>query len=62
VRFGDDQYGVIDDINGKFLIETNHGAPTAKSCFTTGDAKLERRCAEKAEPLEGPRHRVASCL
>jgi len=27
---GDDDYSVIDDVGGKFLIETNHGAPNGK--------------------------------
>src|SRR6266550_7240297 len=27
---GDDNYSVIDDVGGKFLIETNHGAPNGK--------------------------------
>ena len=39
-EIGDDSYGVIDDVNGKFLIETNHGAPNGKVVLYDPQTKM----------------------
>jgi len=50
---GDDSYGVIDEFNGKFLIETNHGAPNGKVVLYDPQTKTWKDILpEKAEPLE----------
>ncbi|HXI62276.1 MAG TPA: prolyl oligopeptidase family serine peptidase [Pyrinomonadaceae bacterium] len=50
---GNDGYSVRDDINGKFLIETNHGAPNGKLVLYDPAAKTWTDIIpEKSEPLE----------
>jgi prolyl oligopeptidase len=50
---GNDGYSVRDDINGKFLIETNHDAPNGKVVLYDPAAKTWKDIvAEKAEPLQ----------
>jgi prolyl oligopeptidase len=52
-EIGDDSYRVIDDVNGKFLIETNHGAPNGKVVLYDPQAKTWKDIApERPEPLE----------
>ncbi len=52
-EIGDDSYGVIDDVNGKFLIETNHGAPNGKVVLYDPQTKTWKDILpEKPEPLE----------
>ena len=52
-EIGDDSYGVIDDVNGKFLIETNHGAPNGKVVLYDPQTKTWKDVLpEKPEPLE----------
>jgi prolyl oligopeptidase len=52
-EIGDDSYGVIDDVNGKFLIETNHGAPNGKVVLYDPQTKMWKDVLpEKPEPLE----------
>src|SRR5215471_14567360 len=48
-----DSYGVLDDIDGKFLIETNHGAPNSKVVLYDPAAQTWKDVIpEKPEPLE----------
>jgi prolyl oligopeptidase len=48
-----DQYGIIDDVNGKFLIETNHEAPNGKVVLYDPATKSWKDVIpEKPEPLE----------
>jgi prolyl oligopeptidase len=50
---GDDSYGIIDDVNGKFLIETDHGAPNTKVVLYDPATKAWTDVVpEKPEPLE----------
>ncbi len=52
-EIGDDSYGVIDDVNGKFLIETNHGAPNSKVVLYDPQTKTWKDIVpERPEPLE----------
>jgi prolyl oligopeptidase len=52
-EIGDDSYGVIDDVNGKFLIETNHGAPNSKVVLYDPQTKSWKDIVpERPEPLE----------
>jgi prolyl oligopeptidase len=52
-EIGDDSYGVIDEFNGKFLIETNHGAPNGKVVSYDPQAKSWKDIVpERPEPLE----------
>ena len=52
-EIGDDSYNVIDDVNGKFLIETNHGAPNGKVVLYDPQTKTWKDVLpEKPEPLE----------
>ena len=52
-EIGDDSYGVIDDVNGKFLIETNRGAPNGKVVLYDPQTKTWKDIvAERPEPLE----------
>jgi len=52
-EIGDDSYGVIDDVNGKFLIETNHGAPNGKVVLYDPQTKAWKDILpERPEPLE----------
>jgi prolyl oligopeptidase len=52
-EIGDDSYNVIDDVNGKFLIETNHGAPNGKVVLYDPQTKTWKDILpEKSEPLE----------
>jgi prolyl oligopeptidase len=52
-EIGDDSYGVIDDVNGKFLIETNHGAPNSKVVLYDPQTKSWTDIVpERPEPLE----------
>jgi prolyl oligopeptidase len=52
-EIGDDSYGVIDDVNGKFLIETNHGAPNGKVVLYDPQTKVWKDILpEKPEPLQ----------
>ncbi|MFN2577056.1 MAG: prolyl oligopeptidase family protein [Pyrinomonadaceae bacterium] len=48
-----DGYSVRDDINGKFLIETNHGAPNGKiALYDPATKTWSDVIAEKSEPLQ----------
>lgn len=48
-----DRYNVIDDLNGKLLIQTNHGAPNGKVALYDPAAKSWKEIlSEKPEPLE----------
>src|SRR5258707_9914115 len=53
-EIGDDEYGVVDDVAGKFLIQTNHNAPNGK--IVLWDPKNPQSWVdvipEKPEPLE----------
>jgi prolyl oligopeptidase len=52
-EIGDDSYGVIDDVSGKFLIETNHGAPNSKVVLYDPQTKTWKDIVpERPEPLE----------
>ncbi len=52
-EIGDDSYGVIDDVNGKFLIETNHGAPNGKVVLYDPQTKTWKDILpERPEPLQ----------
>ena len=52
-EIGDDSYSVLDDVNGKFLIETNHGAPNGKVVLYDPQAKTWKDILpERPEPLE----------
>jgi prolyl oligopeptidase len=52
-EIGDDSYGIIDDVNGKFLIETNHGAPNGKVVLYDPQTKSWKDILpERPEPLE----------
>ena len=52
-EIGNDSFGVIDDLNGKFLIETNHGAPNGKVVLYDPQTKTWRDVLpERPEPLE----------
>jgi prolyl oligopeptidase len=49
----DDSYSVIDDVNGKFLIETDHNAPNSKIVsYDPATKKWTDVVPEKPEPLE----------
>jgi len=48
-----DSYGVLDDVNGKFLIETNHGAPNSKVVlYDPANQTWKDVLPEKPEPLQ----------
>ncbi len=53
-EIGDDEYGLVDEIAGKFLIQTNHNAPNGK--IVRWDPKHPQKWTnvipEKPEPLE----------
>ncbi|HYX27435.1 MAG TPA: prolyl oligopeptidase family serine peptidase [Pyrinomonadaceae bacterium] len=50
---GNDGYRVIDDVNGTFLIETNHGAPNSKVVsYDPATQTWKDVVPEKPEPLE----------
>lgn len=50
---GNDSYGVLDDLNGKFLLETNHGAPNGKVVlYDPANGSWKDVIPEKAEPLQ----------
>jgi len=52
-EIGDDSYSIVDDINGKFLIETDHGAPNSKVVLYDPATKAWTDVIpEKPEPLE----------
>ncbi len=52
-EIGDDSYGVIDDFNGKFMIETNHGAPNGKVVLYDPQTRTWKDILpERPEPLE----------
>jgi prolyl oligopeptidase len=52
-EIGNDSYGVLDDIDGKFLIETNHGAPNSKVVlYDPANKTWKDVIPEKPEPLE----------
>src|SRR5262249_44259607 len=47
------RYGVLDDVNGKFLIQTNHGAPNGKVVLYDPATKTWKDILpEKPEPLQ----------
>jgi prolyl oligopeptidase len=53
-EIGDDSYGVIDHVNGKFLIETNHGAPNGKVVLYDPQTRTWKDILpERPEPLQG---------
>jgi prolyl oligopeptidase len=48
-----DSYSVLDDVNGKFLIETNHGAPNSKVVlYDPANGSWKDVIREKPEPLQ----------
>ena len=48
-----DSYGILDDIDGKFLIETNHGAPNSKVVLYDPATKMWKDVIpERPEPLQ----------
>ena len=53
-EIGDDEFGLVDDVAGKFLIQTNHNAPNGK--IVVWDPKNPQKWTEivpeKPEPLE----------
>jgi prolyl oligopeptidase len=52
-EIGDDSYGIIDDVNGKFLMETDHGAPNGKVVlYDPKDRSWKDVLPERPEPLE----------
>ena len=52
-EIGDDSYNVIDNLAGKFLIETNHGAPNGKVVLYDPATKTWKDILpERQEPLE----------
>jgi prolyl oligopeptidase len=52
-EIGNDQYSVLDDVNGKFLIETNQGAPNSKVVLYDPATKTWKDVIpEKPEPLQ----------
>ena len=51
----DDSYGVLDNVGGKFLIETDHNAPNGRVALYDpegGNAAWKDALPEKQEPLE----------
>jgi prolyl oligopeptidase len=53
-EIGDDSYRIVDDIGGRFLIETNHSAPNGRvAIYDPGDKSWKDVLPEKPEPLEG---------
>ena len=54
-EISDDSYDVVDDVDGKFLVATNHGAPNGKvALFDPANPKVWKDVIpEKAETLEG---------
>ena len=52
-EIGNDSYGVLDDVNGKFLIETNHDAPNGKVVlYDSKTGAWNDVVSEKPEPLD----------
>src|SRR5262249_43043612 len=52
-EIGDDSYRVIDDSNGKFLIETNHGTPNGKVVLYDPQTRTWKDILpERPEPLQ----------
>ena len=50
---GDDDYGVIDNVGDKFLIQTNHGAPNGKVVlYDPKTSAWKDIIPEKPEPIE----------
>src|SRR5437867_6797616 len=48
-----DSYGILDDVNGKFLIETNHDAPNSKvMLYDPATKSWKDILPEKPEPLQ----------
>lgn len=56
-EIGDDNYGVVDNVNDKFLIETNHKAPNGRVILfdpkNPAATNWKDVLPEKAEPLQG---------
>ncbi|HXM34952.1 MAG TPA: prolyl oligopeptidase family serine peptidase, partial [Pyrinomonadaceae bacterium] len=56
-EIGDDSYRVVDEVNGKFLLETDHKAPNGRVIVFDPKSPEEKNwkdvLPEKAEPLEG---------
>jgi len=56
-EIGDDSYGVVDDVNGRFLIETNHKAPNSRVFLFDPKNPAEQNwkdvLPEQGQPLEG---------
>ncbi len=54
-EIGDDDYDIVDDVAGKFLIRTNHSAPNGKIVLwdPQDPQKWTDVVPEKPEPLEG---------
>ena len=53
-EIGDDSYRIVDDIGGRFLIETNHSAPNGRVVlYDPADKSWKDVLPEKPEPLEG---------
>jgi prolyl oligopeptidase len=56
-EIGDDGYRIVDDVNGKFLVETDHKAPNGRVFVfdpkKPDEANWKDVLPEKPEPLEG---------
>ena len=56
-EIGDDSYRVVDDVNGRFLIETNHNAPNGRVILFDplhpDEKNWQNVLPERPEPLEG---------
>ena len=56
-EIGDDGYGVVEDVNGKFLISTNHKAANGRVILfdpqNPAEANWKDVLPEKPEPLDG---------
>jgi len=51
-EIGDDSYSIIDDVNGKFLIQTNHQAPNGKiAIYDPQNRSWKDIVPERPEPL-----------
>jgi prolyl oligopeptidase len=56
-EIGDDDYGVVDNVGDKFLVETNHNAPNGKVVLVdpknVDEKSWKEVLPEKPEPLQG---------
>jgi prolyl oligopeptidase PreP (S9A serine peptidase family) len=53
-EIGDDSFDIIDDVNGKFLIQTNHEAPNGKiAIYDPANRSWKDIVPERSEPIAG---------